>query len=226
MSDACSDQRLSLTLKLACYWLMLQGAVYLLLNERLAEILRLRYQATLLPYIRQSGLAMLALGLLLRRAVVDPRRQVLAVDVLLLMLLGKVCFMLAFRLGVDVLLPLEWVMLVVDLGLAGGLLLWRTRSSQMPASEGLLAKPALAVGKDLKAWAQRKQPRPTLSLGDLDGTPLSGPEPIAAAKDLAGPQPSDPRPAAAPATAPLPPPASGQAPPKSKSVSEAVPRMD
>lgn len=224
MNELRSNQRLSLTLKLACYWLMLQGAVYLLLNERLSQLLRLRYQETLLPYIRQSGLAMLALGILLRRAVVDPRRQVLAVDVLLLMLLGKICFMLAFRLGVDVLLPLEWVIVVVDLGLAGGLLLWRTRSSQMPASEGLLAKPALAMGKDLKAWAQHKQPRPSFSLGDLDGTPIAAPQSVAP-KEAASPPSAAPSPAA-PSPVPLAPPPPGQDAAKPKSVSEAVPRMD
>lgn len=219
MSDAVAA-RLSLTLRLACLWLMLQGALYLVVNQWLADMIHLRYQLTLLPYIRQAGIAQLALGLLLRRAVSDPRRQALAVDILLLSLLGKACFMLAFRLSTDKLVPLEWLGLLIDLGLATGLLLWRTRSSQMEQGGALLAKPALAVGKDLKAWAQRKQERPRLDLGSLD--PQSAPSP--AAQETAEPaSPVDPPPSA---DGPPPPPPSPGAPAKPKPVSEAVPRMD
>lgn len=159
-------RRLRLTFRWACGWLALQGLLNLLLNQALAERLRLRYDINFLPYIRQAAVAQLALALLLSRAVQDPRRQALAVDVLLLALLLQVYLALSFRLGVDNLVPFEWLGLLANSGLAGMLILDRTRSGQMQDEFSVVSAPAMKWLQQLGQRATGKSKQP-ISLGSL-----------------------------------------------------------
>lgn len=163
-------QRLRLTLRLAVWWLLAQGAMQVLMGEWLATKLNLRYDYVMVPYLRAGGLALLSLGLFLNAGVRSPRYQVLAVDVLLLFLLGKVFFALNFKLERNALTWFEWFGLALDLGLATGLTLWRTRARDMdPESAGtLLALSVQEWSSQWKDWQGRNRPK-RRALGGLDG---------------------------------------------------------
>jgi hypothetical protein len=207
-------RRLRRTVTLTAAWLGLQGLVAVVLNERLAQILGLRFDPMQSLLLRQYGLALLVLALFVRKAVEHPLRQALAVDLLLMMLVGRIFFTLSFRLTVDTLLPMEWLGLLVHLGLASCLGLWRTRSGEVEKQGGaLISRPAADLARDLGRWAAGKGPRPELGLGDLEAA-----SPATEASSSAP----------GPAFVPPPPKPAQEAPPtdKPKPKSQALPHMD
>ena len=150
--------RLQLTVQAATWWVLAQGLVACLMNRWMADHLNLRYMDVMVPYIRQAGVAMLCLGLFLQASLRSARYQYLAVDVLILFLLGQAYFPLNFRLsGYDV-NHLEWAGMGVNLGLGALLTAFRTRSSEMdPASAGtLFSLSVLEWGRRLTGQAPPK----------------------------------------------------------------------
>lgn len=171
MNEGQRAQRLRGTLQAACYWLIAQGALQLLMSEGLAQALRLRYMPTLLPYIRQGGLALLLLGLLLRRWVQDPQRESLAVDLLALFFLARAAFMLAYRLSVDVFVPFEWLALALDLGVAACLVLWRRRGPAADQGSPLAQHPREMAREVMARWARK----PTVAAAPAEPDPIPPP---------------------------------------------------
>jgi hypothetical protein len=161
-------ERLRITVRLAGWWLATQGLLYLVLDGHMAGLLHLRYDDYLAPYLRMLALSQLCLGFFLLKSMRDPRRQYLAVDVLILYLMGHVYFVLAYRLGYNALTPFEWVSGLVDLGLTVSLVLHRTRSSQMKGAGSLLSESALDLAHETSQWIQKKGPAPRPSLGELE----------------------------------------------------------
>jgi hypothetical protein len=153
---------------MAGWWLAAQGLLYLVLDGHMAGVLHLRYDDYLAPYLRMLALSQLCLGFFLLKSMRDPRRQYLAVDVLILYLLGHVYFALSFRLSYNPLLPFEWLSALIDLGLTVSLVLNRTRSSQMKGAGSLLSESALDLARETSQWIQKKGPAPRPSLGELD----------------------------------------------------------
>jgi hypothetical protein len=162
------EARLRLTVRAAGWWLMAQGLLYLVLGDQMAGRLHLRYDDYLEPYLRLLALSLLCLGFFLLKALRDPRRQYLGVDILILFLIGHVYFVLSYRLGYHALNPFEWFCACVDLGLAVSLVLHRTRSSQMKGAGTLLSENALDLARQTGDWVQKKGPAPRPSLGGLD----------------------------------------------------------
>jgi hypothetical protein len=156
------------TVRLAAWWLMAQGLLYLVLNGTIAGRLQLRYDDYLEPYLRLLALCLLCLGFFLLKALRDPRRQYLAVDVLILFLMGHVYFLLSYRLSYNRLIPFEWFCGCMDLGLAVSLVLHRTRSTQMQGAGSLLSDSAVDLARQTSQWIQKKGPAPRPSLGELD----------------------------------------------------------
>jgi len=167
--------RLWLTVRAASWWLVAQGVLDLVIGGDFAGRLNLRYDDYLQPYLRLLALSLLCLGFFMLKALRDPRRQYLAVDVLTLYLMGQVYFLLSFRLGYHTLTPFEWLSGVLDLGLAASLVLHRTRSSQMQGAGSLLSDKALDLAKQTGQWVQKKGPAPRPSLGGLDPAPPAAP---------------------------------------------------
>lgn len=151
--------RLRATVRVAGWWLMAQGGLYLVLGGSLAGSLQLRYDDYLQPYLRLLALTLLCLGFFLLKALRDPRRQYLAVDVLSLYLMGHVYFLLNYRLEYHTLSPFEWFSGLMDLGLAVSLVLHRTRSSQMKGAGSLLSGKAVDLAKETSLWVQKRGPR-------------------------------------------------------------------
>lgn len=147
---------------------MAQGCVYFLLGASSADRLRLRYDDYLEPYLRLLALTLLCLGFFLLKALRDPKRQYLAVDILILYLLGHVYFLLSYRLSYMPLTPFEWLGGIMDLGLGASLALHRTRSSQMEGAGSLLSGKALDLAVQTGQWVAKKGPAPRPSLGELD----------------------------------------------------------
>jgi hypothetical protein len=203
--------RLQATVRYASYWLMGQGGLYLLVGDRLSGWLRLRYEPVMDPYLRLAGLSLLCLGFFLLKSLRDARRQYLAVDTLILYFLGRVFFLLNYRLAYHTLTWFEWLGGLADAGLGGGLVWFRTRSSEMQAAGTLLAGRAVDLARGTQAWIKKQGPAPTVTLGDLDIAPDPVPTPV--------PVPEVPLPPAA-----IPPPPSGAE--EKKNLSEAVPHMD
>lgn len=160
--------RLRLTVFLAGWWLLAQGAVYLVLGDWLSIHFQLRFDAMLVPYLRLLALTLLCLGLFLLKALRDPRRQYLAIDVLILYLLGHVYFLLNFRLSGYALMPFEWASGAADLALGASLVMNRTRSTQMLGAGSLLSGRAVDLFDQTKSWLQKKGPAPKPTLGDLE----------------------------------------------------------
>jgi len=153
---------------MAGWWLAAQGLLYLVLDGRMAGLLRLRYDDYLAPYLRMLALSQLCLGFFLLKSMRDPRRQYLAVDVLILYLIGHVYFALSFRLAYNPLMPFEWLSAFIDLGLCVSLVWNRTRSSQMKGAGSLLSESALDLAHETSQWIQKKGPAPRPSLGELE----------------------------------------------------------
>jgi hypothetical protein len=164
-------ERLRTTVRVAGWWLAAQGLLHLLLNGPMAGLLRLRYDDYLVPYLRMLALSQLCLGFFLLKSMRDPRRQYLAVDVLILYMIGNVYFALAYRLGYNALTPFEWFSALMGLGLAVFLILYRTRSSQMQGAGSLLSDNALDLARQTGKWMQKKGPAPKASLGELESEP-------------------------------------------------------
>jgi hypothetical protein len=154
--------------RIAGWWLVAQGCVYFLLGAYSANRLNLRYDDYLEPYVRLLALTLLCLGFFLLKALRDPKRQYLAVDILILYLLGHVYFLLSYRLSYMTLTPFEWMGGVMDLGLGASLALHRTRSSQMQGAGSLLSGTALDLAVQTGQWVAKKGPAPRPSLGELD----------------------------------------------------------
>ncbi|HTB21293.1 MAG TPA: hypothetical protein VK914_01155 [bacterium] len=180
--------RLWMTVRVASWWLIAQGAMDLLLGGDSAGRLNLRYDDYAEPYLRLLALTLLCLGFFMLKALRDPRRQYLAVDVLTLYMMGHVYFLLSFRLGYHALTPFEWFSGVMDLGLATSLVLHRTRSSQMQGAGSLLSDKALDLAKQTGQWVQKKGPAPRPTLGGLEPGPSAD---AAAAKSAPQKPPSE-----------------------------------
>jgi hypothetical protein len=153
------------------------------------------------PYVRFGGLSLLVLGLFVHRAVDQPRRQALAVDALLLMLLGRVLLTLGQQVSAtSYVTGFEWLIAAGDLGLGLGLLAWRTRSTEMPEAAPLLSANAGLLLKQTGGWIAGQGPRPKAGLGGFDAQPSTPP-----------PMPSAPTALWPDGSAPLMPPGRGQA---------------
>jgi hypothetical protein len=117
-------QILRRTLQAAVYWILLQGAFLLFLNQTLAFLTKTRYSSETFPYVKSLGAALLALGYYLYNTLKDPGRQKLLVDTLTLyFLLLVIGGLLSFRYAT--LLAPEWVYTLVNLGFAVMLLIYR-----------------------------------------------------------------------------------------------------
>ena len=229
MTTEAREQRLRKALAYSALWLMFQGTLSLLLSEHVASWLGLRYDLFTAPYVRSSGLAQLVLGLYLQRAVPDPRRQSLAVDALLLLLLGSVILTLQARVSTRWLSYYEWAQAVIDLGLAAVLLTNRFRSGELGQDAPGLAIDARELARQTRAWIKGRGPRPQL-LMDGEG---AEPEPAPAKPSSTAAAPAPPAPVApAPGTPPIapgavpPPPAPPGVEKGDRPKSEALPRMD
>ena len=190
-------RRLQAAVRWSARWLILQGALYCLMGQWLCERVGLRWQDLMVPYVRQDGVTLLALGLFVNAGLKGPRHQAMAVDTLILCLLAQGYFTLSYRLGEHSINAWEWAGLAVNLGLGSALTLFRTRSGEVdPDSAGpLLSLPLpllaqLKKGALTRAGEGSRQPPPAL--------------------------PESPPP-------PSPPPGEAKAPPKR---SEALPRLD
>ncbi len=166
-SEALRGLRLERTVRLCAGWLLAQGAVCLGLNVHLAALLRMRFDPAQQPYVRLAGLSLLCLGFFLVKALRDPRRQYLAVDVLILFLLGQVYLLLDFRLGAQLLTPWEWASGAADLGLCASLVLNRTRSGQMDGEATVFSAKAADLARQTRLWVSGRGPAPKPSLGSL-----------------------------------------------------------
>ena len=160
--------RLQWTVRAAGWWLLAQGALYLVLGDWLSIHFRLRYDNTLVPYLRLLALTLVCLGFFLLKALRDPRRQYLAVDVLILYLLGHVYFLLSYRLSYYELTPFEWWGGVFDLALGASLVANRTRSTRMEGAGSLLSGKAMDLARQTQQWIRQKGPAPRPTLGDLE----------------------------------------------------------
>lgn len=169
--------RLRQVVRACAWWLAAQGVLLLLLGDRLAGWLSLRWLPVMAPYVRLSGLSLLALALFVHRGVDRPERQYLAVDTLLLLLLGRVALTLSQALGGGFATGFEWATAGVDSLLALGLLVLRTRSSQMQAAGTLVATDAGLLLRQTTAWIAGQGPRPEASLGPLDAEKPATPAP-------------------------------------------------
>jgi hypothetical protein len=149
------EERLQLAVTWTGRWLIAQGVLGCIMTEWLSQHISLRWQVLMVPYIRQSGIALLALGLFVNAALKQPRYQAMAVDALILSLLGQSYFILSYRLSGNEVNAFEWLSLLINLGLGSALTLWRTRSSELdPATTTpLLAKPVHVYARDLKDQA-------------------------------------------------------------------------
>lgn len=177
--------RLQLTVKACAWWLAAQGVFLLVLGDRLASWLNLRWMPTMAPYLRLAGLSLLALALFVHRGVDQARRQYLAVDSLLLLMLGHSLLTLnQQRVGGDVTV-VEWVIAGVDLALAVALLVLRTRSKNMHQAGALMVMDASTLVRQTGSWIAGTGPRPKADLGPLD--------PAEAAAEAAAQAPAAPR---------------------------------
>ena len=199
--------KLQLTVITASWWLMSQGLVLTLMGMRTADVLRLRYQDNMVPYIDATGLAQLCLGLFVNRAVREARRQYLTVDILVLLFIVSAIQVLNYRLHGNEIFWFEWLSVAVNASLAVTLILYRTRGSEMEAPGSLVArdvKDVLRQAQELGAALVEKAPRKAVA-------PLA---PSAAAV------------AETPALSALAAPVALPEAPKPKPKSEAMPHMD
>lgn len=146
------------SIRLAGYWLLAEGGIGCLISGWTAVRFGLRFAPEQIPYYRSMGLAQLCLGVFILKALDRPERQYLAVDLLILFLLGNAYFLLNYRLSAGFLTGWEWFALVVQLFLGGMLALNRTRSGDMQGGGSLVSK---------KAWKIRPGSKGPL-LGELD----------------------------------------------------------
>jgi hypothetical protein len=151
--------------------MLFQGALYLVLGVQLSIRFHLRFDSSMEPYLRLLALTLICLGFFLLKALRDPRRQYLAVDILILYLLGHVYFLLDYRLNYFTLGPFEWFSGVFDLCLGASLVLHRTRSTQMKGAGSLLSGKAVDLAKDTGEWMAQRAPAPRPTLGELEAAP-------------------------------------------------------
>jgi hypothetical protein len=183
--DEARAERLRLTVRVTALWFCAQGLLLLLVEAGFALNLGLRFSMGQEPYIREAGLSLLCLGFFILRALREPSRQYLAVDVLILYLLGHVYCLLNYRLNYQPLTPLEWLDGCLDLGLGISLTVHRTRSSQMQNAGSLLADNAWDLARASFRWMFKKGPAPKATLGDL-GAPPGGASPPSGASNAKG----------------------------------------
>lgn len=170
--------RLQGLVQLCAWWLAGQGAFFLLIGDRLAAWLNLRWMPSMAPYLRLSGLSLLALALFVHRGVEQARRQYLAVDTLLLYLLGLVFLTLSRQVGSGDVTLVEWLSGAISLGLASGLLVLRTRSRNMHQAGALLVMDASQLVRQTGSWIAGTGPKPKADLGPLgpeDEAPKAAP---------------------------------------------------
>lgn len=234
------EARLRRTVGLSAQWLLLLGLLHLLLSAKVSSWLGLRYDIFMASYVRFSGLAHLTLGLYLLQSLKDPRRQSLAVDALLLLLLGRIIIILQARLSTGWASTFEWAAAAVDLGLASSLLLHRTRSGELGQDAPLLAADARELARQTRAWIKGRGPRPQLLMEPDDESeaaspaapqrpapaPAVAPAAVAVPTPPASPAPSAPTPPAASGTVPPPPGSQAATGPPDKPKSEPIPHMD
>jgi hypothetical protein len=180
--------RLQNTVLAAGWWLGVQGLTYLLLGDRSAGWLHLRYNEKFAGLFNSTGVALLCLGLFVNRSVREARRQYLAIDTLALFFLlrSALAFGQALR-GVS-LTWMDWFALLMDLGLAGCLVFYRTRSAEMAAPGTVVAYDFMEAARDLKRWLQGKRPAFPRQLGELHPPgPAGTPGPVPAETKAAPP---------------------------------------
>lgn len=148
--------------------MLFQGALYLVLGVQLSVHLHLRYDGVIEPYLRLAGLTLFCLGMFMLKALRDPRRQYLAVDILILYMLGHVYFLLDYRLNAFSLTPFEWFSGFFDLTLGISLVLHRTRSTKMEGAGSLLSSSALDLARETGGWMTQGKPAPKATLGELE----------------------------------------------------------
>lgn len=159
--------RLQKLVQACAWWLAAQGAFFMLIGDRLAAWLQLRWMPSMAPYLRLSGLSLLALALFVHRGVEQARRQYLAVDTLLLFLLGQGLLTLSRQMDSGDVTLVEWLSTAISLGLAGGLLVLRTRSRNMHQAGALLVMDASQLVRQTGSWIVGTGPKPKADLGPL-----------------------------------------------------------
>jgi len=156
------------TVGFAGWWFCAQGLLYSFLSVDFALKVGLRFNVSQEPYVRMAALSLLCLGFFVLKALRDPKRQYLAVDILILYLLGHVYFILSYRLRYEEVTPFEWFSALVNFGLGASLALNRTRSTQMQGAGNLLSGNALDLARETGQWVIKKGPAPRPHLGDLE----------------------------------------------------------
>lgn len=178
------DLWLQRSVRASAWWMALQAAVLLLQGERMASWLDLRWMPVMEPYVRLAGLSLLALALFVHRGVDQARRQVLAVDTLLLFFLGQAVLALHDQVSGHLVTGYEWACAAVDLGFAAPLLLLRTSSRKMPeqGAGGLLRTDARELASQTLLWISGHGPKPEAGLGGLDPAEPAKPAPLPEAR--------------------------------------------
>jgi hypothetical protein len=188
----------------SAWWMALQAVLLLLQGERLASWLNLRWLPVMAPYVRLAGLSLLTLALFVHRGVDQARRQVLAVDTLLLFFLGQALLALHDQVAGRMVTGYEWACAAVDLGFAAPLLLLRTSSRKMPQAGSLLKTDARELASQALLWVSGHGPKPELGLGGLDPAEPAKPAPLPEARWEDGSAPLMPQAyAPAPASSPM-----------------------
>lgn len=160
------DQGVRVSLK----WLLATGLLHLLITERLAFYLGLRYSPSFSPVFRSLGLAEIMSAVYLRRSLDEPEQRYLAVDLLALYFIAQPVFTLHQQLAGERVYISEWVFAAIYLGLGACLAYYRTRSSKMAAglpgaadakeATKLAARETIARLKELMEEKKRSRPAP------------------------------------------------------------------
>lgn len=187
------DRWLQLAVRASAWWMALQALLLLLQGERLSSWLQLRWLPVMAPYVRLAGLSLLALALFVHRGVEQARRQVLAVDTLLLFFLGQAALTLHDQVAGRMVTTYEWACAAMDLGFAAPLLLLRTSSRKMRQAGGLLQTDARALAGQTLRWVSGRGPKPEAGFGALDPVEGAKPEPLPEARWTDGSAPLMPK---------------------------------
>jgi hypothetical protein len=165
-AEALRRRKLDLTAKAAAWWLLALGILNLLMNDRLALALHMRYTYEAVPVISSLGLAYLLLGLYLRRSLSEPENQYLSVDLLLLFFWVQLVIVMKNKVYGRQIFAGEWLIFAVDLAFGVCLYLFRTDSSKMAAGAPeakdakIAARETILRLKDLLKEGKRVNPLP------------------------------------------------------------------
>lgn len=126
-----SSNPLQATIHLALGWFFIQGLIYVLAFDGLAQLLRLRWDSNSIPLLKSNGVLLIALSFYLSRALDKPDRQLLVVDTLLVMMLGQgVITMSSVQSGIHSMW--DWFTLSIYIGLGVSLMIHRVKEKDLP----------------------------------------------------------------------------------------------